>query len=175
MPNRSKCGATGMRTAWCGLAAAMLLLLTLATARADGTLDAMLGRWSATAGGTPVMEWSRSGQGFTVRWTPPGHDPVTVAFESAGRPGVFGGKADDGWSMFGDGTPNPLEGKPLYWARTADDAFYLYRLEIYDRGDFELDRYAIRREADTMSVTLLRRTAVGMQDPVQQQLSRVGQ
>lgn len=175
MPNRSECGSTGMRAAWCGLAASLLVLLTLATASAEDALDAMLGQWTAVAGGTPVMEWSRSDQGFKVRWTPPGHDPVTVGFEAAGRPGVFLGKADDGWTMFGDGTPNPLEGKPLYWARTADDAFYLYRLEIYDRGDFELDRYATRREGDGLAVTLVRRTAVGMQDPVQQQLTKVGQ
>ncbi|MFZ1426601.1 MAG: hypothetical protein WAS21_07535 [Geminicoccaceae bacterium] len=153
----------------------MLLLLTLASASADGMLDAMLGRWSAAAGGTPVMEWSRNGDGFTVRWTPPGHDPVTVGFEPAGRPGVLVGKVDGGWSMFGDGTPNPLEGKPLYWARTTEDAIYLYSLEIHDRGDFELDRYATRREGDTLSVTLLRRTAAGMQDPVQQALTKVDQ
>ncbi len=175
MPNRSKCGARGMRTAWCGLATVMLLLLTLVSAGAAERLDSMLGRWAASADGTPTMEWSRSGGGFTVRWTPPGHDPVTVAFEPAGRPGVFAGKVDGSWSMFGDGTPNPLEGEPLYWARTTDDAIYLYRLEIYDRGDFELDRYAAQRDGDALSVTLMRRTAVGMQDPIQQRLTKVGQ
>lgn len=174
MPNRSECGAAGMRAAWCGLAAVMLLLLTLAAADAGSVLDAVMGQWSTSAAGTPAMEWSRKDGGFTVRWTPPGHDPVTVVFESAGRPGVYAGRVDGGWSMFGGKTPDPLDGEPLYWARTADDAIYLYRLEIFDRGDFELDRYATRSEGEGLSVTLMRRTAAGMQDPVTLQLTRVG-
>ena len=38
-------------------------------------------------------------------------------------------------SMFGDDGPvNPLEGGALFWARTAEDGVYLYRLVIDDQG-----------------------------------------
>ena len=76
--------------------------------------------------------------------------------------------------MFGgDGPVNPLVGGTLFWARLADGAIYVYSLAIGDRGDFQLDRYACTRNGDTLMVSLLRRTAAGMGEPVEQKLMRV--
>ena len=179
MPNRDECGATSMRAlASHGtrrmLLAGLLLLAMLAHGHAATVLDELRGQWSAVSGGPVVMDWVPVDNGFRLTWTPAGHEPVTVQFTSTGRPGVYAGRGGEGWSMFGgDGPVNPLVGGTLFWARLADGAIYVYSLAIGDHGDFQLDRYACTRNGDTLTVSLLRRTAAGMGEPVEQKLMRV--
>lgn len=181
MPNRDECGATSMRVfAARGvrpmLLAGLFLLAMLAHGHAASVLDDLRGRWSAVRDGPAVMDWLTVDNGFRLSWTPAGHEPVTVQFTSTGRPRVYAGNTEEGWSMFGGNGPvNPLVGGTLFWARLADEAIYVYSLTVGDHGDFQLDRYACSRNGDTLTVTLLRRTAAGMGEPVEQKLMRVNQ
>ena len=125
------------------------------------------------------MEWSTSDGGFALAWTPRDGAPTTVWFAPAGRPKVYTGSAKGGWSMmgamFGDDDPvNPLSGGTLYWARSADDAVYVYSLAIDDRGGFVLDRYAAHPAQDALAITMTRRTAKGSEPPQEQKLVRLG-
>ena len=161
--------------------AALVLLLGLgvpSVALAD-VLDDLRGRWGTAAGGSAVMEWSTSDGGFALAWTPRDGAPTTVWFAPAGRPKVYTGSAKGGWSMmgamFGDDDPvNPLSGGTLYWARSADDAVYVYSLAIDDRGGFVLDRYAAHPAQDALAITMTRRTAKGSEPPQEQKLVRLG-
>ena len=154
-------------------AAAVLLLccaLPLAAAAAS-TFDRLRGAWATAAGAPPAMEWIASGEGFTVSFTPPGGAAVMVEFAPSARPAVLAGKAKAGWmgSMFGgDGPVNPLAEGTLFWARTAEDAIYLYSLAVDDKGEFQLDRYRCAAEGDRLTVTLDRRTAAGTETTEQQ-------
>lgn len=161
-------------------AVALLLSLGIPPVAAAGVLDDLRGRWGTAAGGSTVMEWSTSDGGFALAWTPKDGAPTTVRFAPAGRPNVYAGSAKGGWSMmgavFGDDDPvNPLNGGTLYWARTADDALYVYSLAIDDKGGFVLDRYAAHPRQDALAVTMTRRTAGGGEAPQEQKLVRIGQ
>lgn len=154
-------------------AAAVLLLccaLPLA-AGAASTFDRLRGAWATAAGAPAAMEWTGSGEGFTVSFTPPGGAAVTVEFAPSARPAVLAGKVKAGWmgSMFGGDDPvNPLAEGTLFWARTADDAVYLYSLAVDDKGGFQLDRYRCAAAGDRLKVTLDRRTAAGTETTEQQ-------
>jgi hypothetical protein len=165
-----------------GRLAALALLLPAAvpSAASAGVLEDLRGRWAASAGGPAVMEWTTSSDGFGLSWTPAGGAPTTTAFSSAGRPNVYAGAAKAGWSMMGamfgdDGPVNPLKSGTLYWARTGDDAVYVYSLAIDDQGAFILDRYAYRPEQGGLAVAMVRRTASGSEAPQEQKLVRIGQ
>lgn len=154
-------------------AAAMLLLccaLPLAASAATA-FDRLRGAWATAADKPAAMEWENSGEGFMVSFTPPGGAAVTIEFAPSARPAVLAGKAKAGWmgSMFGgDGPVNPLAEGTLFWARTAEDAIYLYSLAVDDKGGFQLDRYRCAAEGDRLSVTLDRRTAAGTETTEQQ-------
>jgi hypothetical protein len=157
----------------------LVLLGSLSPAATAAVLDELRGAWAMEAAAPRAMEWAAAEDGFAVSWTPPGAEAITVHFTPAGRPGVYGGVAKAGWSimssMFGDEGPvNPLEKGPLFWARTAEDTIYLYRLAISDQGVFEIDRYACHIEGGGLAVSLVRRTADGMAEPVEQRLVRIG-
>jgi hypothetical protein len=161
-------------------ALALLLAAAVPSTATAGVLEDLRGRWAASAGGPAVVEWTTSGDGFGLSWTPSGGAPTTTTFSSAGRPNVYAGAAKAGWSvmgaMFGDDGPvNPLKGGTLYWARTADDALYVYSLAIDDQGAFVLDRYAYQPEQGGLAVAMVRRTASGSETPQEQKLVRVGQ
>lgn len=163
---------------WAAVPAA-LLLCTLASGIRAEVLDDLSGNWAETSSGPPTMEWAKADGGFTVSWTPPGTAATTVHFEAAGRPGIYGGSAKQGWSMmdsmFGDEAPvNPLAGGTLYWARVTEDSVYLYGLAIDDKGLFQVDRYDCRPDGTALTVRLQRRTGDGAAEPVEQRLVRVG-
>lgn len=154
-------------------AAAMLVLCCAfpIAAKAASAFDRLRGGWATAAGAPAAMEWASSGEGFAVSFTPPGGAAVTVEFAPSARPAVLAGKAKAGWmgSMFGSGDPvNPLAEGTLFWARTADDAVYLYSLAVDDKGGFQLDRYRCAAEGDRLTVTLDRRTAAGSETTEQQ-------
>lgn len=155
-----------------------LLLLHAGMAQA-GPIEDLAGKWAVAAGGAPVMQVSGAADGFTVAWTPEGGTTTTVQFAPAGRPGVYGGTAKEGWSimgsMFGSDAPvNPLEGGTLYWARTADGGVYVYRMQIDDRGAFTIDRYRLGVADGALRITGDRRTADGGTALPERQLVRVG-
>lgn len=154
-------------------AAAMLVLCCVVplAAEAASAFDRLRGAWATAAGAPAAMEWVGSGEGFTVSFTPPGAAAVTVEFAPSARPAVLAGKVKAGWmgSMFGGDDPvNPLAEGTLFWARSADDAVYLYSLAVDDKGGFQLDRYRCVAEGDRLTVTLDRRTAAGTETTEQQ-------
>jgi hypothetical protein len=163
-----------------GLAVLLPFVLPLlADAAQAGPIEDLAGSWATAAGGDPVMQVSGTADGFTVAWTPEGGTTTTVQFAPAGRPGVYGGTAKEGWSimgsMFGGNAPvNPLEGGTLYWARTADGGVYLYRMQIDDHGAFTIDRYRLGIADGALSVAGDRRTADGDTALPDRQLVRVG-
>lgn len=165
-----------------GRVATLVLLLMCAVppaARAT-VLDDLRGRWGTSAEGSAVMEWTAGDGVFGLSWTPAGGALTAVRFSSVGRPNVYAGSTEAGWTMMGamfgdDGPVNPLRGGTLYWARTADDAVYVYSLVIDDNGAFVLDRYACRIEQGALAVTTARRTADGSEAPQEQKLVRIGQ
>ena len=155
------------------------LLLCLPGVALAGPLEDLRGRWATAPDAAPAMEWSGDASSFTVAWTPEGGTTTTVLFTPTGRPGVYGGAAKEGWSIMGsmfgeDGPVNPLEGGTLYWARTAGNEIYLYRMRVEDRGDFTIDRYALRLADGTLTVGGDRRTAAGGEAIPERQLVRVG-
>ncbi len=160
-----------------GLRFALLLLLAWPGAAAAGAVEDLQGSWATAAGAPTAMQWAGDAGGFTVAWTPIGGRATSVRFTPAGRPNVFTGRAKDGWSlmasMFGDDGPaNPLKGDALYWARTAPDGVYLYRMEIDDHGAFTIDRYALRPAGDGLDLAVDRRTAEGGSEIEAQRLVR---
>jgi hypothetical protein len=169
------------RSGTAGLAAAILplCLLALPASIAAGPIEDLQGSWATAASAAPALKWSGDAGGFTVAWTPEGGTATTVQFTPAGRPNVYGGSAKEGWSimdsMFGDDHPvNPLEGGTLYWARSAQDGVYLYRMKIEDNGSFAIDRYALRLADGALTVALDRRTAEGGGQIREHRLVRTG-
>lgn len=155
-----------------------LLLLFLAGHAEAGPVEDLAGRWAAEPGGAPVMEWSGDAASFTVAWTPDGGSTTTVQFKPTGRPAVYGGTAKDGWSIMGsmfgsDETVNPLDDGILYWARTAADGVYLYRMTIGNEGAFTVDRYELRLADGALLVKGDRRTAAGGDAIAERRLVRV--
>ena len=160
-------------------AAALAPCLALPDAVAAAVLDQLQGAWAARPADQPAMEWSASGDAFSVSFTPPAGKPITIQFTPSGRPGVLAGHAKAGWSMMGamfggDEPVDPLVEGTLYWARTAEDAVYFYSLAIDDQGAFELDRYRCMPEGDGLTVSIQRRSAGGAVDVPEQHLVRVG-
>jgi hypothetical protein len=165
-------GTTGLGTA----VLAFLLLVLPGTAGA-GAIEDLQGSWAAAPTAAPAMHWSGGGGGFTVAWTPQDGTTTTVQFQPTSRPNVYGGSAKDGWSIMGsmfggDGPVNPLDGATLYWARSADEGIYLYRMQIDDKGGFTIDRYALRLAEGTLTVAGDRRTAEGAEQLPEQRLVR---
>jgi hypothetical protein len=157
---------------------ALLVQAALPAAGSAAVLDDVRGRWAASPDAAPAVEWQADGDGFSVTWTPPGAASATTArFAPAGRPNVYAGGTEQGWSMGamfgGDGPANPLEAGTFYWARTGDEAVFVYSLAVDDGGGFVIDRYAYRPEAGGLAWSLSRRTGEGAQDPVEQKLVRV--
>jgi hypothetical protein len=84
---------------------------------------------------------------------------VEASFIAGARKDVFDPPAERGGIMgfvFGSASPNPLEGKPLAWARRTADELVVYRLEVQD-GPFRLDRVAIKPLGDRVEVSVERR------------------
>ncbi len=85
-----------------------------------------------------------AGSGFLATWTTvlrSGGDPArprvrrrtqTLSFEPADRPGLFRGTES------GD----PLQGKPLAWARIQRNTLYIHSLELGEDGAYDFETYA---------------------------------
>ncbi len=138
---------------------ALVLLLTTGNVAATTLPDAFFGAWRAE--GTPVraVTIEREAEGFRARVRFGDGDRLDVAFVPAARPEVFAAVQSRGFfAMFSfSRSKGPLETGQFDWARLTDGRLYIYRLRFADDGSFLLDRLAIRREGEDLSVTLQRR------------------
>ncbi len=117
---------------------------------------------SETPPGTPIkirdldVVIRPSGGGFVLTWaTALSHRRVgphihyhvaTYAFSPAGRPNWF----------VSTEIGNPLEGRPLVWARLEGDTLYVTVYSVFEDGHNDLQIYARRVSGDRMDVTYTR-------------------
>jgi len=148
---------------------ASVLLGVLAAAAAAEPIADSRGRWagpiadsSGWTGGAGRVELRVDGGGerFTVDFAGPGGALLAGEFQ-AGKDrskDVFGPPAAKGlMSFLGRGSPvNPLDGKPLAWARRAGGELVVYRLDLRG-GAHRLDRLAIAPAGDRLGVAFERR------------------
>ena len=145
----------------CRLTTFLLLCLVAAAAAAE-PITASRGRWSGPVGerssawpgdGKVELRLDGSADRFTFDVAGPGGSLIAGEFQAGKRKDVFGPPASKGlMSFFGRGSPvNPLEGKPLAWARRAGDELIVYRLDIND-GAHRLDRIVLVPAGDRMRV-----------------------
>lgn len=183
---RARCNDRGMeskrpvrsprRALWPMAMACIVTLAAPCPAWAADLLDSLYGRWTTGQPAPFTMTWTRERDGFAVRWTVPGGREADIHFTPTRRPGVFAGRTNQGWSMFGRDKPvNPLVEGTLYWARSTPDAVYVYSLSVDDRGAFVLDRYACRRAGQgRLDVALQRRLPDGKTEEMTMQLAKAG-
>lgn len=148
-------------------AAAFVLAGLIAGAAAAEPIAASRGRWAGTigeasgwSGGAGRMELRVDGSGerFTVDFTGPGGALVAGEFTAGKQKDVFGPPAASGlMSYLGRGsTVNPLEGKPLAWARRSGETLIVYRLDLRG-GAHRLDRVELKPSGERIGVVFERR------------------
>jgi hypothetical protein len=144
----------------CSLIAGVAAAEPIAASR--GTWTGPIGeRTSAWSGGAGKVELRVEGSEdrFSVNLTGPGDSLLTGEFQAGNRKDVFDTPAAKGlMSYFGRaGTAaNPLEGKPLVWARRAGEELIVYRLELHG-GPYRLDRLALRPTGSRLDLAFERR------------------
>jgi hypothetical protein len=150
-------------------AASLVLIGAFDGAALAEPIAASRGSWSGAigertsgwpAGATRVeLRVDGSDKEFSVALSGPGGALLDASFVAGSRKDVFDPPAERGGLMalmFGSAAPNPLEGKPLGWARRTTDELVVYRLEVQD-GPFRLDRVAIKPIGDRVELTVERR------------------
>jgi hypothetical protein len=157
-----------MRRAWRCLGPAIVLGICIAGAAAAEPIAASRGRWAGPA--AESASWTSGGAGrvelrvdgtaerFTVIFAGPG-GPLLAADLAAGKDkDVFGPPAASGlMSYLGRGSAvNPLEGKPLAWARREGELLVVYRLDL-SGGAHRLDRLALAPAGERMGIDFERR------------------
>ena len=149
------------------LALTVLLGSLIAGAAAAEPIAASRGRWagpigeaSGWPGGAGRIELRVDGTAdrFTVDFTGPGGSLVAGEFHAGKRKDVFGPPAASGlMSYLGRGsTVNPLEGKPLAWARREGETLIVYRLDLRG-GAHRLDRLELKPSGERIGVVFERR------------------
>jgi len=149
------------------LALTVLLGSLIAGAAAAEPIAASRGRWagpigeaSGWTGGAGRIELRVDGTAdrFTVDFTGSGGSLVAGEFNAGKRKDVFGPPAASGlMSYLGRGsTVNPLEGKPLAWARRDGDTLIVYRLDLRG-GAHRLDRLELKPSGERIGVVFERR------------------
>jgi hypothetical protein len=145
----------------------LLVIGLIAEAAAAEPIAASRGTWVGAIGGS--AGWP-SGAGkvelrvdgtdkrFSVTLAGPGGPLLDQAFQAGSRKDVFDPPPAGGMLSFlrGGSPANPLEGKPLSWARRAGEELVVYRLEVQD-GPFRLDRLALKPAGDRVEVAFERR------------------
>lgn len=126
------------------------------------------GRWTGTIAEPPAGSTLRAGaveltvdgsaERFTVKLAGPGGEWVAGEFRAGERKDVFGAPTAKGvMALLGrGGQANPLEGKPLAWARRAGEELVVYRLDL-SNGAHRLDRLALAPAGNRMGVVFERR------------------
>jgi hypothetical protein len=114
--------------------------------------------WSSGAGKIELrVEGSESH--FSVNLAGPGGSLLVGEFQAGNRKNVFEPPQAKGLMSFlgRAGVPvNVLEGKPLVWARRADEELIVYRLELQG-GPYRLDRLVLRPAGNRLDVVFERR------------------
>ena len=160
---------------WRHALAAMVLLATPSTVRADAELESLLGEWrgvEVSVGGAEeapklspadldtaiteenggfhisVLTLAREADGSVVP------RPMDATFAPTETPGVFAFEPGAGGllsSLFADpAVGNPLEGDTLLWARVAGDTLYVYSLAIDPKGGYALQQSTGKVTGDGM-------------------------
>lgn len=95
---------------------------------------------------------------FSVNFAGPGGPLLSGEFQAGARKDVFGPPAARGLlSFLGRGSSvNPIEGKPLAWARRAGEEVVVYRLDLRD-GAHRLDRLALMPSGNRLEIAFERR------------------
>lgn len=149
-------------------AAVTILLLAFAIAAAAEPIAASRGRWagpigeqaSGKPGGAGRIELRVDGNAerFTIDFAGAGGSLVAGEFTAGKRKDVFGPPAASGlMSYLGRGsTVNPLEGKPLAWARREGETLIVYRLDLRG-GAHRLDRLELKPSGERIGVVFERR------------------
>lgn len=149
------------------LALTVLLGSLIAGAATAEPIAASRGRWagpigeaSGWPGGAGRIELRVDGTAdrFTVDFTGSGGSLVAGEFNAGKRKDVFGPPAASGlMSYLGRGsTVNPLEGKPLAWARREGETLIVYRLDLRG-GAHRLDRLELKPSGERIGVVFERR------------------
>ena len=149
-------------------AAVTILLLAFAIAAAAEPIAASRGRWagpigeqaSGKPGGAGRIELRVDGTAdrFTVDFAGSGGSLVAGEFSAGKQKDVFGPPAAKGlMSFLGRGSAvNPLEGKPLAWARRDGETLIVYRLDLRG-GAHRLDRLELKPSGERIGVVFERR------------------
>jgi hypothetical protein len=150
------------------LALTVLLGSLIAGAAAAEPIAASRGRWSGPIadrpaggpGGAGRIELRVDGTAarFTVDFAGPGGSLVAGEFSVGKQKDVFGPPAAKGlMSFLGRGSEvNPLEGKPLAWARRDGETLIVYRLDLRG-GAHRLDRLELKPSGERIGVVFERR------------------
>lgn len=154
-----------IRTARCTLA--IVACAVGAAAAAAEPIAASRGRWAGSIGdasgwtagaGRIGLQVDGSDARFKVDLAGPGGALVAGEFSAGKQKDVFGPPAASGlMSWLGRGsTVNPLDGKPLAWARRENDVLIVYRLDLRG-GAHRLDRLELRPSGERIGVVFERR------------------
>jgi hypothetical protein len=137
-----------------------------AAALAADAPAALVGSWrgsvdagSANSSGAQVtLSVTQQDGGFLLSGVLPGSHRVEASFVPAQNPGVFRPASGGIMSVFGgDGVGDPLNGKPLLWARSQGPRLVVYMLAVGDNGGYALDRYACTRDGQGVTIDFVRR------------------
>jgi hypothetical protein len=160
---------------------AFAALLHALPASAESSIDALAGQWRGQVrngeadAGEARMAVAQRGSGFTFTWAMPGSAPFEASFEpDEHRAGVYKVSGGGLLSLLGrqrDG--DPLDGKPLVWARVEQAMLVVYSLTIDEDGGYRLGRLAYRREADGVTAELMTRSSVAEPQMLTAQLAPV--
>lgn len=148
-------------------ATALVLAGLIASAAAAEPIAASRGRWAGPIGeasgwpggaGRIELRVDGTGERFTVELAGAGGSLLAGEFTAGKKKDVFGPPAASGlMSYLGRGsTVNPLEGKPLAWARRSGDELVVYRLDLRG-GAHRLDRLSLSPAGDRLGVAFERR------------------
>jgi len=149
-------------------AAVTVLLLGFAVAAAAEPIAASRGRWAGPIGEQPSGKQGGLGRlelrvdgtaaRFTVDFAGPGGSLVAGEFSAGKQKDVFGPPAASGlMSYLGRGSSvNPLDGKPLAWARRDGETLIVYRLDLRG-GAHRLDRLELKPSGERIGVVFERR------------------
>jgi hypothetical protein len=148
--------------------AAFVLAGLIAGAAAAEPIAASRGRWAGPIGeqapgkqggpGRIELRVDGTADRFTVDLAGPGGALLAGEFQSGKDKDVFGPPAAKGlMSYLGRGsTVNPLEGKPLAWARREGETLIVYRLDLRG-GAHRLDRLELKPSGERIGVVFERR------------------
>jgi len=170
---------------WGNLVAAVVLGGLASAAALAEPIAASRGRWTGVVaertvgapGGTGRIELRVDGtpERFTVELAGNGVPLLSAELTAGKQKDVFGPPAGSAlMSYLGRGsTVNPLEGKPLAWARREGERLVVYRLDL-SSGVHRLDRLALSPSGERMGVDFERREHERLMQRFTAELERSG-